>query len=267
MKASMIFLLAAWPVLAPADATVTYLASEAYLIDDGEHAVLIDAFVPDAYKIYEPLAPADWTKMRDGAPPFDRVTAAVVTHHHRDHFQADAAAAYLNAHPGVTLFGPPAVIDALRTAGYKGERAVSALPGYGKRESHDLDGVTLSLLRLRHMPAGDTDIEHLGVLLDIGGHRVLHLGDAYPDEENFRPHELPHDELDLAIVPDWFFATQWFPEAPALVNEFIAPACMLATHVAIENRAATLKRLAAEFPALMLLAERGASLDISSCAE
>lgn len=268
MKGLTVFLLAAcaWPGFAAAGVAVTYLASEAYLIDDGERAVLVDAFVPQAYKIYEPLASADWKKMRDGAPPFDRVIAAVVTHHHRDHFQAEAAAAFLKAHPDAVLFGPPGIAEPLRAAGYAGERVTTALPEYGARESHDVDGVAISLLRTRHMPAGGNDVEHLAVLLQIGGRRVLHLGDAYPDRANFASFNLPQDKLDLAIVPDWFFATQWFPDGPKLVAELIAPACMLAAHVALENRDETLERLAAEFPRLVLLHERGKTLDVSACA-
>lgn len=268
MKRLTVFLLAAaWPGFAAADATVTYLASEAYLIDDGERAVLIDAFVPETYKIYEPLDAAGWKKMRDGAPLFDRVIAAVVTHQHRDHFQAEAAAAYLDAHPDVTLYGPPGILDALRAAGYTGERVVTALPEYGERMHHDAGGIGISLLRLRHMPPRDADVEHLGVLLEIGRRRVLHLGDAWPGEENFAPFDLPRDDIDLAIVPDWFFATQWFPDGPGLVKEFIAPSCTLATHVAIDNRAATLERLEKDFPALLLLHERGTTFDLSACAE
>lgn len=266
MKRLMILLLGicTWSDDTAAEVTITNLASEAYLIDDGEHAVLIDAFVPQAYKIYEPLAPEDWKKMHDGAP-FDRVIAAVVTHHHRDHFQADAAAEFLNARPDVTLFGPPAIAEPLRAAGYMGKRLITALPDYGSRERHVLDGMAVSLLRLRHMPSRDDDIEHLGVLLDVGGQRVLHLGDAYPDRDNFAPFGLPGDELDVAIVPDWFFATQWFPDAPQLVEELIAPACTLVTHIASERRAKTLERLANEFPRLILLPARGDTLNASEC--
>lgn len=250
-----------------ADVELVYLANEAYLVDDGKRAVLIDAFVPRPYKVYEPLAPATWQAMLQSTPPFDRVVAAVVTHHHADHFQAEAAAAFLAAHPDVLLYGPPSITGPMREAGYEGHQLVTALPEYGERERIELDGIDIELLRLRHKPLRDDDVPHLGVLLEVDEVRVLHLGDAYPDRENFAPFELASAALTLAIVPDWFFATQWFPAGPRLVTELIAPACTLATHVVRDGRDAALASLQAEFPELLLLHEQGATLNIAGCAQ
>lgn len=261
----MLFTLFAILLSAPAGVEITYLANEAYLVDDGERAVLFDAFVPEAYSGYEPLADETWQAMRNGAAPFDRVVAAVVSHHHRDHFQADAAAAFMNANPGVVLFGPPNIVEPLRQAGYAGERIVSVLPDYGEQNVHDIAGLRLQLFRLRHRQSDTADEQNLGAVLEIGGLRILHTGDVYPERGNFRPYHLAQDGIDIAFIPDWFYAAEWFPDGAAQVREAIAPACTFATHVALDGRAEHRERLGKEFPELHFSFARGEKLDIAGC--
>ena len=93
--------------------SVTYVANEAVLIINGEKKVLFDPFFHTAFGIYQ-LVPEDTQQaIFSGTPPFDNLTAIVISHAHGDHFAADDVLEYLLKYPNTHLIAPQQAVTEL----------------------------------------------------------------------------------------------------------------------------------------------------------
>lgn len=200
---------------------VTWLANEGVLLACGERQVLIDAFVPEAYSIYTALPPATAQALLAGEPPFDDIELALVSHVHRDHFQPQFAQRYLAAHPGTRLVASPQVVELLGAD----SGAVSRWPAAGKPERFSHAGITVELLELSH---GIDGMQNLGHIVTLGGFRILHLGDAEIVAANFAPYGLAGRDLDVALIPYWYFASA---AGRALIATHLDARLKIAVHI------------------------------------
>ena len=73
------------------------------------------------------------------------------------------------------------------------------------------------------------DMENLGTLLTIGGHVVLHLGDADVDRAIFEPYAEELKKVDVALVPHWLYSTK---KGREIVAEFLPAKTHVAMHFA-----------------------------------
>jgi L-ascorbate metabolism protein UlaG (beta-lactamase superfamily) len=114
---------------------ITYVANEGFLVEVGAAAVLVDAlFGPRPLSFADVPGTGVLEKLETGAPPFDGVCAALVTHRHVDHFDAEIALAFLRGRPEAALVGPPQVVERLEaTPGFEAVasrvHAAPAAPG------------------------------------------------------------------------------------------------------------------------------------------
>jgi glyoxylase-like metal-dependent hydrolase (beta-lactamase superfamily II) len=102
------------PVSPTPSVEVTFLVNEGFLLRSGEANVLIDAFVAVPNSMYGALPTAVYEDMLVGNPPFSSIQLALVSHVHRDHFQALAAGMFLKNHPETLLASSPEVLQSVR---------------------------------------------------------------------------------------------------------------------------------------------------------
>lgn len=175
-------------------ARITYVANEGFLVTAGDRAVLVDGLFGGPSLDWADVPSAETQeKLRAGAPPFDEVRVALVTHRHVDHFDPAVAVAFLGSRPEADLVGPPQVVERLReTPGYAAVasrvHAASAAPG--SDTSLTFGDVTVRALGIPHGPYMVTDestgdrvnrhrnTENLGFFVDVGGFTFFHNGDA-----------------------------------------------------------------------------------------
>jgi len=192
-----------------------YLANEGFLLRGGGRAVLIDAFVTEPYGEYAAVPAELFERLCAGAEGYESIALALASHVHRDHFQAEAAAAFLAAHPETRLVAAPEVLAALQPelgAGVARERLLGRLPEARARLTEQALG--LELLRLPHTGGTRTaSVQNLGHLLELGGVRVLHVGDAERGSEELDAYDLEGARLDVALVPYW-----WVDDAAGLAR-------------------------------------------------
>jgi L-ascorbate metabolism protein UlaG (beta-lactamase superfamily) len=225
--------LAAFPVPAQTPrqgVTITFLANEGVLLAAQGRKVLIDALF-EKYKTGFAL-PADSTRAALAAAraPFADVDALLFTHYHGDHFQPAPVVAHLRANPRATLVTSSQVIDSLRGRLRANDpitqrmRARTTSPGMRRREV--VNGISIELLGLPH--GGRPAVEHLGYIVELGGRRVLHLGDTDFSAETFAPFRLDTLGIDVALIPEWALL-----HAPsrAVVQRWIRPRQIVAIHV------------------------------------
>jgi L-ascorbate metabolism protein UlaG (beta-lactamase superfamily) len=212
--------------------TVTFLANEGVLLSGGGRKVLIDALFLE----YETgfAIPPDSTQraLQSGRPPFDSVGLVLVTHRHGDHFHPVPVAAHLRSNPRATLVTSGQVIDSLlrdpvaRAVGPG--RLIARTTAAGARQRIEVDGIAVELLGLPHGGRRHRQVEHLGYLVELGGRRILHVGDTELSDAAFAPFRLDTARIDVALLPSWAITDA---DGRRIVERWIRPRQVVAFHV------------------------------------
>jgi L-ascorbate metabolism protein UlaG (beta-lactamase superfamily) len=216
---------------------ITFLANEGVMLSAGGKKVLIDGLFLK-YKTDFAL-PADSTQaaLQVARAPFDSVDLILVTHHHGDHFHPAPTAAHLRANPRATLLTSQQVIDSLgrRSVGIPRQRLVSRTTAPGTRRREVVNGISVELLGLPHGGGWRSrGIEHLAYMVEIGGRRVLHVGDVGGDEETFAPFRLDTARIDVALLPQWMLRSS---DGRRVIDRWIRPKQIVAFHLSIADAA------------------------------
>lgn len=216
-----------------------YLANEGFLIEVGDKAVLFDAFIAMPYAGYPAMGKDLVGRLRRAEAPFAGIDLALTSHGHADHFQERVARDFLIASPETALATTPQAIAALNAVA-KDTVAKDAAPGAGATlaprlhahhpaakmvETRRFGDLSVRFLRLPH--GGMPDVQNLGTLLTIQGHTVLHLGDADVQADDFRPYAEVLRDVDIALVPYWFYATK---KGRRIVADFLPARVHVAMH-------------------------------------
>ena len=229
--------------------SVTFLANEGVLLSAGGRKVLIDALFlkyEDGYAV-----PADSTQAALAAAraPFDGVGLVLVTHRHGDHFHPAPVAAHLRANPRATLLTSRQVIDSLRGRVPPGDaraaRLVARTTAPGTRRREVIGGVTVELLGLAHGGRRHRAVEHLGYVVELGGRRVLHVGDADVDAAAYAPFRLDTMRIDVALLPQWMVTSE---EGRRTIARWIRPRQVVALHVGAGQEARAAREVRTALP-------------------
>ena len=212
-----------------AQVDVTFLANEGVMLSAGNKKVLIDGlfrYYGDEYAL-----PADSTraKLEGARSPFDAVDLVLVTHRHGDHFHPAAVAAHMLANPRATLVTSRQVIDSLHAPDPIKARLLARTmsPGFRRRET--INGIAVEMLGVPHTGGRrHAGVEHLGYIVELGGRRVLHLGDAELTEETLAPLRLDTARVDVALIPSWVVADRG---GRAIIERWIRPRQIVAFHL------------------------------------
>lgn len=208
--------------------TVTFLANEGVLLASATQKVLIDALY-DPYKTYG--VPHDSTRraLRQAGPPFNDVDVVLVTHWHGDHFGAAPVTDHLKANPRAILVTSQQVVDSLRryppARELPSSRTLARAVASGERRREIVNGVPIELLGVTHGDGRHENVQHRGFVVEIGGRRVLHLGDTFFTEQEFSRLRLDTSRIDIALLPGWALV-----EHRALVERWIKPRQVAAIH-------------------------------------
>jgi L-ascorbate metabolism protein UlaG (beta-lactamase superfamily) len=246
----------ATPSAPPLELELRYLANEGFYLRCGEHGVLIDAFVTEPYGPYAALPKELFEDLVARKAPFEDVDLALTSHVHRDHFQAEAAAAYLEKNPSIPFLSSPQVLAELETRSPGGEEGREALlPENNGRRAATLGGIRLELLRLPHSGGARTaSVENLGHVIELGGARVLHVGDADAEVAELAAYALAESKIDVALVPYW-----WLGDARGLelARKVTGAKHLVAVHVPPKEVAEVKAHLAQLDPQLLVFQTAG----------
>ena len=215
----------------PTGVDITLTANEGVLLAAGDRKVLIDALFQE-YDGY-PVAPADMQQaLARARAPFDGVDLVLVTHRHGDHFHPAQMAAHLRANRGATLVTSQQVIDSLQAGAnfspsHDGQVLSRTMrPGARRRET--VNGISVEILGIPHGGERHRHVEHLGFIVDIGGRRVLHVGDTHISAETYAPFRLDTARIDVALVPAWAITD---PESRVVIERHIRPRQVVGIHL------------------------------------
>jgi L-ascorbate metabolism protein UlaG (beta-lactamase superfamily) len=211
---------------------ITFIANEGVLLSSGSKQVLIDAL----FQKYETgyAIPADATRaaLEGARVPFDSVDLILVTHRHGDHYHPASVVSHLLANPRATLLTSAQVIDSLRGRLPRGrdltQQIIARTMTPGSRRRMVVNGISVELLGLPHGGRRHRGVEHIGYIVELGGRRVLHVGDTDTSEEAFAPYRLDTARIDVALLPQWMVLSR---EGRHVIEKLIRPKQVIAFHV------------------------------------
>jgi len=231
-----------------------YLANEGFLLRGQERRVLVDAFLTEPYGEYAAVPAELFARLCKGEGDYGPVALAVTSHVHSDHFQAGAARAYLDARSETRFLAAPQVLEKLRAELAPEFPAARLLARWPEGDARLVEGeLGVELLRLPHAGGARTAaVENLGLVLEVDGVRVLHVGDAERDDAALTRLDPAELALDVALVPYW-----WLDGAEGLarVRARTGAREIVAMHVPPGEVAAVKARLA-RLDARLILFER-----------
>lgn len=222
------------PVSLPdrASITIRYIANEGVLIASAGKQVLIDGLHREYRPAYLFPPPEMQAVLENSRPPYDKIDILLVSHIHLDHFHPQAIGSYLKANPQ-TVFassGQATAEVASNFAEYEKVRSqIRPVTHEWKRSSAmDHNGVKIKFLGLRHSGDRFRDIQNLGHVIEIGGKKLLHIGDADMTAENFAAFRLLDEKIDIAFIPYWFLISE---DGRKFVKEQFGAKNIIAVHI------------------------------------
>jgi L-ascorbate metabolism protein UlaG (beta-lactamase superfamily) len=186
---------------------MVYLANEGFMIRSGDRAVLVDALFGDGIGGY-PAVPEEIRRdMESGEPPFGRVQLVLATHQHGDHFDPAAVARFLDSHPEALFVSTEDAVrrlmDRLPETSSVRSRILAAAPDPGGPIRIEHDGLTVEAFDLHHGHGMEPPIANLGFIVEIGGVKLLHVGDTEVTAEEFRRSGAADRRVDVALLSYW----------------------------------------------------------------
>jgi L-ascorbate metabolism protein UlaG (beta-lactamase superfamily) len=103
----------------------------------------------------------------------------------------------------------------------------------------------VELLGLPHGGARHRHVEHLGYIVEIGGRRVLHVGDTDISDETFAPFRLDTARIDVALLPTWMVMSK---EGRRVIDRWIRPRQVVAFHVGDDDMESAPRTVRAVMP-------------------
>jgi L-ascorbate metabolism protein UlaG (beta-lactamase superfamily) len=233
-----------------AGVTMTFVANAGVMLSAGNSKVLIDALFRE-YDGYPIAADSTRDAIEAARAPFDGVDLVLVTHRHGDHFHPASVARHLESNPGAVLFTSRQVVDSMRKGAsshtVNSQRVLPRTTPPPTRSVQIVNGVVVELLGLPHGGRRHRAVEHLAYIVNIGGRRVLHTGDAELSEETLRPFRLDTARIDVAILPSWIVAEE---EGRAVVQRWIRPKQVVAVHLSNDGETDA-RQLATHMPGVI----------------
>lgn len=238
-----------------ADVIVTQLANEGFILSDGESAsVMIDGMVVEPYSVYGGLSEEVSTLYFQAAGPFSGIDLALASHQHHDHNQPDPACKFMQKSTGTLFVSSAQVMDLMRekcrqlTTTSPRIRIID--PQYGQPEVIQVDGITVTAFLLTHGGGKYSVLQNFGHLIEIGGMRVLHVGDADMEDADFARAGVDQMNIDVALVPFWYF--QPGPGGEILKRYLNVPH-LIATHIPPGEMEEILAYMQVEYPAVVVM--------------
>jgi len=231
----------------PGTIKLTYVGNEGVLISDGTKAVLIDGLHRKYDDDYLNPPPEVLSAMETARPPFDQVRVVLVSHVHGDHFSAESVGLHLKNNPKAMLISDAQKMSDIARlypdhASIRGQTA-EITPSWKERVVYEKNGIKVTLLGMKHGSDRFWWIKNLGHIIEIGGKKLFHFGDADNTVENFAAFNLAGEKIDIAFIPYWFLLNE---NGRQLVRETIAAKHNIAVHISPQNAeadAANVKRL------------------------
>lgn len=232
--------------------SLTYVGCEGVLVRSNAGSVLIDGLYGDEAAPFGVPAEPVLDRLRDARAPFNHVDVILATHFHADHFDAAAVARHLRGNPATHFASTPqATVQVLEaTHGTLGHRVHSLAANEGVVVSRVIGNIHIDAFGLSHGKVHYADVQHLGLVVTLGGRSVIHLGDGIIDDKSLRAAGILDRTIDVGVLPFWFLT---YPFGRRLISNGFRPRAIFAVHVRVNEREKVAAEIASWIDATPLL--------------
>lgn len=237
-----------------AQVKITYIANEGVLIESKDQKVIIDALFDKYYEPYLHPTEEMLEHMIAGKAPYNDVNLLLSTHIHRDHFAPTVTGRFLKGHPETQLISSAQLAKSVAEDYAEGSAVSNQLEGIVRDtdiHEKEANGVKIKAFFIAHSGGSRTrNIENMGYVVELGGKRILHLGDSDMNPERFAALDLKSMNIDIALVPYWYMADE---TGVAIINDSIQPKHLLGIHFPKVGSPAAEKSVAENYPDAQIL--------------
>lgn len=238
-----------------ADVTITQLANEGVILADGGTArVMIDGMVVEPYSVYGGLPQEYSDLLFQAAGPFAGIQLALVSHQHHEHNQPSAACQFLQVSTDTLFVSSAQVMDLMREKCRQfittSPRVRIIAPQYDHAEVIQVGNVKVTAFLLSHGAGRDAGLQNFAYLVEIGGLRILDIGDAAMAPEDFARAGVDTMNVDVALIPFTYF--QPGPGGD-IVRQFLDTPHQIAVHIPPGEMGEVKDYLHVGFPRVLVL--------------
>lgn len=189
------------------DIKLCHIANSGFMAEGRMSAVLFDAarLVDTFDGDYAMPSKELMAELIPGEGPFGKVTVALVSHNHNDHYDPVGTLAHLRGNSRVHYVMPPEAYDMLKAQGPSEEelaRVHVVLPDWdGGPVVEQIADVTIEAYRVSH---GEGAPQNIGYRVSLDGVHLFHTGDIAADRESLLRSGLGQTEVDIMLMPFWF---------------------------------------------------------------
>lgn len=245
--------------------SIEYIANEGVLITTDSTRILLDA-IHRQYKPEYAFTPDNiLSKIEAAQYPYKNIDLILVSHNHADHFSAESIAAHLRNDNESVLASSDQVIDevekSLGDAPFDKKRLVRIKYAWKESSEMEFKGVKIRFLGLLHANSeieSYRQIQNFGHLIEIGGKKLLHIGDADMFVKNFDAFDLEKENIDVVFAPYWFVLS---PVGRAILNKELLAKKVVAVHMPTTEQSETMREILDARPSTVVFSQTGEKLN------
>lgn len=239
---------------AHADVIAQRVANDGIILDDDQSTrVMIDGMVAEPYSVYGGLPAGVLADFNNATGPFASINLVLVSHQHHDHNQPEYACRFIQNSIGI-LATSQQVIDLMRERCRQfvltSPRVQVIDPQYMEPVNLQVGDAKVTIFLLSHGGGKYAALHNFGHLVEMGGMRILHIGDAAMEAADFNTAAVADMKVDIALIPFWYFQPG---PGGSMVRKFLTAKHMIATHIPPGELAEVKEFLQVEYPNVLIL--------------
>jgi L-ascorbate metabolism protein UlaG (beta-lactamase superfamily) len=236
---------------------VTFISNCGFLVKVGDKKILFDLESPEsAFDKSAVLSVHDL--MYSNKPPFNNITAILISHSHADHVGAKELVKYLNKNRNVKLYSTADTKSEFKKSDSlyfdQIEKNIIVIDPYktGILEK-TIEGIKIEFLGLYHAGAPNYIFNNLSFVLEFVNASVFYMSDIDPGYEKnieiIKKWADKKERIDLLFSPDVnLYKNRWSEKGFVIVKEYIKPKNIIAMHINPKEYDEAEKKVKENFP-------------------
>ncbi|WKY47330.1 MBL fold metallo-hydrolase [Eubacteriaceae bacterium ES3] len=210
---------------------LTYISNAGVLINIADVTLMVDGLCGSDGLYYSATPKAIAEKIKASEYSEEKITAALYTHSHSDHFSKMSNLDFLFYNPNSALVAGSDVINTIEadTSVIKKEvKNKFFTSNVNSSITFSDQNLVIQPLSTVHMGKEYKNVEHFSYYISINNQRILYLGDAELIPENFNHPDFTPNPVDLLIAPFPYISTF---RGQKIIRDIIKPKAIAVVHL------------------------------------